>query len=241
MHQPPKHPTDQDTFVATAPTWRLLLLLPIVAFSAGVLFVIAAVLPLADPGTHPASLAIWLLALVLFAVGLFMVLLGLSLFSRIEVGKERLKLRVPLWRGAMPWIPWVRGEIPFSDIRAVERRDEIYSSFGIPSMQTAYSIANAEGRRIVLGYRSPLAAWNYPLDEAAVLIADKAGVKLVDRGGVKIGGIVRSAIQGPPSWDTPSVSEEERQATQAKAARALGLVFAFMAAVVALRACLQSQ
>jgi hypothetical protein len=108
-------------------------------------------------------------------------------------------------------------------------------------MQTAYSIETADGRRIVLGYTSPVAAWNYPLEEAARVIAERAGVQLVDRGGVKMGGIVRNALSGPPPWDAPRMSEEERRATHASAVRVFSLVLAFMAVLIALRACLHMQ
>jgi hypothetical protein len=79
------------------------------------------------------------------------------------------------------------------------------------------------------------------LEDAARLIAERAGVTLVDRGGVKMGGIVRNALSGPPSWDAPSMSEDERRATHASAVRAFTLVLALVAALIALRACLLSQ
>ena len=230
---------DRDTFVVAAGTWRLLLL-PLLLIGALAFFPLAAVLLFIDVDSLLVRLLLWLFAIVLLGFGISILLISLSLLTRIEVGKDRLKIRVPRWRGPLAWLPWIRAEIPYRDIKKVERRDEFYRSFGLPSMQTAYSIETADGRRIVLGYTSPVAAWNYPLEDAARLIAERAGVTLVD-GGVKMGSIVRNVLNGPPSWDAPRMSEDERRATHASAVRAFGLVLALMAALIALRACFLSQ
>lgn len=231
---------ERDTFVVAAGTWRLLLV-PLLLIGALAFFPLAAVLLFIDVDSLLVRLLLWLFAIVLLGIGISILLISLSLLTRIEVGKDRLKVRVPRWRGPLAWLPWIRAEIPYRDIKKVERRDEFYRSFGLPSMQTAYSIETADGRRIVLGYTSPVAAWNYPLEDAARLIAERAGVTLVDRGGVKMGGIVRNVLNGPPSWDAPRMSEDERRATHASAVRAFSLVLALMAALIALRACFLSQ
>lgn len=230
---------NRETFVVEPGPWHRLLVMPLAVLAAGGLLVGAIAMFFIDPGHWLARLALWSLALVFAGLSAVMLLLGLSLFSRVEVGPDRLKVRVPQWRGPLAWFPWVRAEIPYRDIKAVERRDEFFKSFGLPSVQTAYSIANAQGGRIMLGHTSPMAAINLPYEEAARLIAERAGVSFVDRGGVKMGGVVRNALDGPASWDTPSISEAERQATHAKAMRAFSLVFALFAALIALRACLQ--
>jgi hypothetical protein len=89
--------------------------------AAATLLVVAVGALFVDIGPPLVRLALWFLASVFAVLGAFLLLLGLSLFSRIEVGAERLKVRVPQWRGPLAWLPWIRGEIPCRDIKAVER------------------------------------------------------------------------------------------------------------------------
>jgi hypothetical protein len=122
---------DQDTFVVAAGTWRLLLV-PLILIGALAFFPLAAVLLFIDVDSLLVRLLLWVFALVLLGIGISILLIGLSLFTRIEVGKDRLKVRVPRWRGPLAMVPWMRAEIPYRDIKAVERRDEFYGASGFP-------------------------------------------------------------------------------------------------------------
>ena len=199
---------------------------------------LALVMVYVDVANPLGRLALWGAALGLAAMALYFLLLAAALTMRVEVAPDALRLRIPRWQSVLPWFPWIRAGIPYADIAAVETRDEVYSSFGLTSVQTAYSIATKAGRRIVLGFTSPLATWNYPFDEAAARIARNATVTVADRGAVKVGGIIRSIIRGTPPWSTASIGANARATARRRAALAMQIAFAMVVAAVALRACL---
>ena len=167
---------DQGPFVVSAGPWRIFLLGPLLVLAGMVFLSLALVMVYVDVANPLGRLALWGAALGLAAMALYFLLLAAALTMRVEVAPDALRLRIPRWQSVLPWFPWIRAGIPYADIAAVETRDEVYSSFGLTSVQTAYSIATKAGRRIVLGFTSPLATWNYPFDEAAARIARNATV-----------------------------------------------------------------
>jgi hypothetical protein len=163
-------------------------------------------------------LGLWAIALILALLAVYFLLILSVLAMRVEVGPKLVRVRVPNWRSpSMPGLPWVRAELPYSDVAAVETRDEVYSSFGLIMLQTAYSIVSKAGRRIVLG----------------------SGVMVTDRGAVRMGGITPAIVRGTPSWDTASMSADERVAAQGKAAKAMQFAFVFVVIALSIRACMQ--
>ncbi|MBK5198383.1 MAG: hypothetical protein JJE37_08885 [Methyloceanibacter sp.] len=229
---------DQGPFVVSAGPWRILLLAPLLVIAGLVFLSLALVMLYVDVANVAGRLALWGAALGLAALAIYFLLLAAALAMRVEVAPDALRLRLPRWQSVLPWFPWIRAAIPYAEIAAVETRDEVYSSFGLTSVQTVYSIASKAGRRIVLGFTSPLATWNYPFDEAAARIARKAGIAVTDRGAVEVGGIIRSIIKGTPPWSTASIGANARATARRRAALAMQIAFAMVVAAVALRACL---
>jgi len=227
---------DQGPFVVSAGPWRIFLLGPLLVLAGLVFLSLALVMVCVDVANPLGRLALWGAALGLAAMALYFLLLAAALTMRVEVAPDALRLRIPRWQSVLPWFPWIRADIPYADIAAVETRDEVYSSFGLTSVQTAYSIATKAGRRIVLGFTSPLATWNYSFDEAAARIARNA--KVTDRGAVEVGGIIRSIIRGTSPWSTASIGANARATARRRAALAMQIAFAMVVAAVALRACL---
>jgi hypothetical protein len=165
----------QGPFVVSAGPRRIILLAPFLVLAGVVFLFLALVMVYVDVANLPGRLALWGAALGFAAMAIYFLLLAASLAMRVEVAPDALRLRIPRWQGVLPWFPWIRAAIPYADIAAVETRDDVYSSFGLTSVQTVYSVATKAGRRIVLGFTSPLATWNYPFDEAAARIARNAG------------------------------------------------------------------
>ena len=227
---------DQGPFVVSAGPWRIFLLGPLLVLAGLVFLSLALVMVCVDVANPLGRLAFWGAALGFAALAIYFLLLAAALAMRVEVAPDALRLRIPRWQSVLPWFPWIRADIPYADIAAVETRDEVYSSFGLTSVQTAYSIATKAGRRIVLGFTSPLATWNYSFDEAAARIARNA--KVTDRGAVEVGGIIRSIIRGTSPWSTASIGANARATARRRAALAMQIAFAMVVAAVALRACL---
>ena len=227
---------DQGPFVVSAGPWRIFLLGPLLVLAGLVFLSLALVMVCVDVANPLGRLAFWGAALGFAALAIYFLLLAAALAMRVEVAPDALRLRIPRWQSVLPWFPWIRADIPYADIAAVETRDEVYSSFGLTSVQTAYNIATKAGRRIVLGFTSPLATWNYSFDEAAARIARNA--KVTDRGAVEVGGIIRSIIRGTSPWSTASIGANARATARRRAALAMQIAFAMVVAAVALRACL---
>ena len=227
---------DQGPFVVSAGPWRIFLLGPLLVLAGLVFLSLALVMVCVDVANPLGRLAFWGAALGFAALAIYFLLLAAALAMRVEVAPDALRLQIPRWQSVLPWFPWIRADIPYADIAAVETRDEVYSSFGLTSVQTAYSIATKAGRRIVLGFTSPLATWNYSFDEAAARIARNA--KVTDRGAVEVGGIIRSIIRGTSPWSTASIGANARATARRRAALAMQIAFAMVVAAVALRACL---
>ncbi|HEV7463246.1 MAG TPA: hypothetical protein VGN85_04965 [Methyloceanibacter sp.] len=229
---------DQGPFIVSAGPWRIILLAPLLVLAGVVFLFLALVMVYVDVANLPGRLAFWGAALGFAAMAIYFLLLAASLALRVEVAPDALRLRIPRWQGVLPWFPWIRAAIPYADIAAVETRDDVYSSFGLTSVQTVYSVATKAGRRIVLGFTSPLATWNYPFDEAAARIARNAGVAVTDRGAVEVGGIIRSIIKGTPPWSAERIGADGRATARRRAALAMQIAFAMVVVAVALRACL---
>lgn len=181
-----------------------------------------------------------LLALVLLAIAAYLALLLSSLALRIEVGPHSLKMRLPPMRGPLPLLPLIRAELPYTDVVSVERRAEIYSSFGLVTVQHAFSLVTRDGRRLALGVMAERIGHQYPIDRVAEMIAVRAGCPGIDRGAVRVGGVLRAMIDDVPPWSTESLSVSERRRWDKRAARTVTVLMLLLAAGVMLRACFGS-
>jgi hypothetical protein len=124
-----------------------------------------------------------------------------------------------------------------SDIRSVERRCEVFQSFGFSSMRDALSIVTLAGERIGLCSDTMGSAGTLPLDTVADAVAAAAGVVVTDDGTVRIRG---SGLYGATSstWteaplDNYRAARARRGAIVTLEACSLILLLTF-----ALRACL---
>lgn len=147
------------------------------------------------------SVAGWVIlvpiALVCAAVAVFLLLCLNAMAFRIEVGGERLKLRLPRLRGHLPLPGLIRAELPYDVIASVQYRIEVY---GAGRQQHAFSVVTRDGDRILLGVILEEAPFQYPLGRVAALIAEHAGCSVITRGTVHIGGVLHAMLYGAPDW-----------------------------------------
>jgi hypothetical protein len=136
-------------------------------------------------------------ALACVAVAAFLLLCLNAMALRIEVGRERLKLRVPRLRGHLPLLGLVRAELPYDAIASVQYRIEVY---GAGRRQHAFSLVTRDGDRIPLGAIIEGAPFQYPFGRASALIAERANCPLVTRGAVHIGSVFHAMLHGAPDW-----------------------------------------
>lgn len=184
-----------------------------------------------------ARLALWLGALVLLLLAIYMVLLLRVTIVRIAVGPQQVSVRVPRVRGPLPLFGTIRADVPYTAITAVETRQEVYVSFGMATIQHAFSLVTWDGRRILLGVMAENWGMQLPFDEAAALIASHAGTAVIDRGAVRVGGVIRAMLHDVPPWDTAAMPAAERNVWRRRAALTMQLLMLLMALTVVLRAC----
>jgi hypothetical protein len=188
-----------DTFVVRPARLRLVLV------SAGLLLCAALMLWWAAAAcvlAHLIDRAIgWIvlvpIALACVAVAAFLLLCLNAMALRIEVGRERLILRVPRLRGHLPLPGLIRAELPYNVIASVQYRIEVY---GAGRRQHAFSLVTRDGDRISLGVIIEDAPFQYPLARASALIAERAGCPLITRGAVHIGGVLHAMLHGAADW-----------------------------------------
>jgi hypothetical protein len=176
------------------------------------LFLIAA--SVTGSGTILARIVKLLIALTLLVA---LPLIGLSINgTRIEMGPERLRLRVLRSRGSIPLLAWARVTLPYVAVARVERRDEVYNLLGLIDLWRAYSIVTKDGTRLPLGFMRPfwITQFQLRIDEAAEQIAARSGAHVADRGAVYVGGLLRSAVIGTPAWENKSVTPFTRKTYQ---------------------------
>lgn len=183
-----------------------------------------------------ARLALWLGALVLVLLAIYMVLLLRVTIVRIEVGPRQVSLRVVRTRGPLP-CGTIRAEVPYTAIAAVETRQEVYVSFGMATIQHAYSIVTRGGDRLVLGITAENWGMQLPFDKAAALIASRAGSTVVDRGAVRVGGVIRAMLHDVPPWDAAAMTPREHYVWRRRAALTVQLLMLLLGLTAVLRAC----
>jgi len=181
--------------------------------------------------------ALLLGSLILVGLALLMLLFLTATVFRIEVAPDKVRLRLPRTRGPIPLPGVIRAELPYSAIAAVERREEIYASFGVVTVQTAFSLMTRDGVRFPLGVMAENWGLQLPCDKAADLIAARAGGAVFDHGAVRVGGIVRAVVHDVPPWTTEPISAPERARWRRRGAMTVQIIMLLFAVGAIARAC----
>jgi hypothetical protein len=235
---------DDKIFVLRPTLGRRILLFIGLIFCAG-LFIgmaaldvwISAVAMPAGVDSLAARLVMWLGALILLALAVYMLLLLRVTMVRIEVGPQQLSLRLPRTRGPLPVLGTVRAELPYPAIVAVETRQEVYVSFGLVTIQRAFSMVTRDGKRILLGVMAENWGMQLPFDQAAARIASRAGIAVVDRGALRVGGVIRAMLHDVPPWDTTAMTPAQNKAWHRRAALTMQIILGLCVLTAVLRAC----
>jgi hypothetical protein len=136
------------------------------------------------------------------AVAVYLLLLLNTLALRIELGPERLKLRLPRMRGHLPLPGLIRAELPYAAIASVQHRVEIFSAFGGDRIQRAFSLVTRDSGRMPLGFMVDGAAFQYPFDRVADAIAARAACPKIESRAVRAGSILGAMLHGMPEWSS---------------------------------------
>ncbi len=157
--------------------------------------------------------------------------------SRIGFDDDVLRARVPSWRSLWHTGPLRNLRIPYSQIRAIEQRDEIYRFLFIPSLLTAYLLVTDTGERITFGIKSDMAD---DLDFASVTaeLSGRTGLPITDLGVVEATGVPGFRLNRPP-LDAPPLAPAQGQRKRAIARAMLQLAFLLMMIAGAAKACSQ--
>lgn len=230
-------PDDHGTYLLRPTTIRIVLLSVGLSLLSIVFLFMAAVCVAIRIDSGIGRFALTILALLLTALALYFLLLLRTTIIRIEVGPERLKLRLPLVRGPLPLLGTIRADLPYADIVTVDTRAEVYVSFGLVTVQHAYSILTRHGDRILLGVMAENWGAQMPYDEAAARIAARAELPVVDHGAVRVGGILRAMIEDVPPWSAEPMPIDDAVRWRRRAALTMQIILLLVAFTAVLRAC----
>jgi hypothetical protein len=128
-------------------------------------------------------------------------------------------------------------QLSLSDIRAVERRSEIFRSLGFYTMRDALSLVTAENERIGLCSNTMGSAATFPIDEIAEAVARAAGITVTDDGTVRTKG---SGLYGAASssWSEAPLDDVRAGKMRRTAILTAQLCALALLLTLALRACL---
>ena len=118
---------------------------------------------------------------------MLLLLVGLlhSLRAQLLLDETAVRLSLPARTGVLSILSYVRNEIPYDQIAAVETRREIYGGTLAPVLMRGARLKTKDGRAISLGYVNEANAdLAIPVPVIAAEIAKRAGVPLVDHGSV---------------------------------------------------------
>ena len=124
---------------------------------------------------------------VAFTALMLLLLVGLlhSLRAQLLLDETAVRLSLPARTGVLSILSYVRNEIPYDQIAAVETRREIYGGTLAPVLMRGARLKTKDGRAISLGYVNEANAdLAIPVPVIAAEIAKRAGVPLVDHGSV---------------------------------------------------------
>jgi len=204
----------------------LLVLVALMIASAGAVFLLIAFVLALEGSWLVASLTMLTAALIL-AVSVFVGSLGgVILATRIALQSDGVRFVLPTWRGPTPLPPFRRGEIGYRDITAIETREEISHTLGLPFHSTAASLVTRSGDRVVLGYvleYNKAHLLGIPFLEVAQRIAERAHLKVTGKGAIKaVENIVALKKARPPGTNRHPWSAKTRPAGRASVLRAGG-------------------
>jgi hypothetical protein len=150
----------------------------------------------------PVRIGLILVASGVVAIAAYLLLLLQTLALRIELGPERLKLRLPRMRGHLPLPGLIRAELPYEAIASVQHRAEIFPSFGGTRLQHAFSLVTRDSGRLPLGFIIENAAYQYPFGRVADTIAARAACPKIESRAAHVGSIWGAMIHGMPEWSS---------------------------------------
>lgn len=223
-------------------TWRFSLATRIViGFLAAFMYSMAGLLfslPLTlGNGDHGADWFVMLTGVVMGGFGIFAtfalivavrvkIVLGATMLEATVVGGHNILL--------VPRLREVR--LALSQIRAVERRCEMFRSLGFATMRDALSIVTADGERIGLFSNTLGTLSTLPIDDVANAIAGAAGVAVTDDGTVWTKG---SGLYGAASSSWTERPLDAASASKARRAAVLTVQICttLLLLTLALRAC----
>jgi len=213
----------------------------LIGFVALFMYGIAAVLiclPLLESGSdHSFDWIIYLTGGMMVLFGMFMTFYWMVLArTSIRLNGANLEAIVPAHHTWYLAPEFRRIDVPLRKIRSVDRRQEIWRSFGASNLRESLSIVTDGGERIgvvsnSLGYSPTL-----PIDDIASSIASAAGVSVTN------GGTVRSKDLGlygatSSSWNEPKLDPAVASAARRAAYRTMQIVTALMLVTLVLRGC----
>jgi hypothetical protein len=232
-HMPDSH----DTFLLRVGPLRVVLLTVIMVFGAVVFLFIGATFAAIKVDSLLGRSALLLAALFLLMLAAYCLIILRTNIIRIEVGPERLKLRMPRLRGPLPLLTTIRAALPYADVASVETREEVYSTFGLVTVQRAYSLVTRDGVRLPLGVMAESWGFQMPFDQAAARIATRAGISIIDRGAVRVGGIIRAMLYDVPPWSTAAMTTLENKGWHRRATMTMQIIMLLIAMGAILRSC----
>lgn len=217
------------------------MLLSIILVWCAAVFLFMAAVMVAIPVDNPfGRFALVLVGVALLALAIYMLLLLRTNIIRIEVDSQHVKIRTPRLRGALPLFSTVRAEIPLADVASVETREEVYSSFGMTTVQRSYRIVTRDGAGILLGIMAENWGSQMPYDKAAQEIASRAHLPITDHGAVRVGGVIRAMIHDVPPWTADAMTPEESTRLHRRATLTIQFIMLLVVGTALLRACVGS-
>lgn len=138
-------------------------------------------------GVWEGTLALAILGVIfLVLMSLLIIELTVSLWSRVELGEDKVKLRLPASRrGPTPFLRYQSHDIPYDQIAAVEVRREIFGGSVAPVMMKGARLKTKDNKIIPLGFVSEADVDSaFPFPDIAHQIAARAGVPVKQEGSV---------------------------------------------------------
>jgi hypothetical protein len=172
------------------------------------------------------TIELMVLALLFTAL---MLLLGVQLYhalrSRVELGETSVKLILPKGSGALPMLRFVKAEIPYDRIQAVETRCVLFGGALAPVLLRATRLVTKDGQHVRLGnVNEDNVDPALPFPEIAGKIAERAGCPVVDGGTVRRSlekGILGLIGRKTPPEASPPLGEAEIVELNGRHARAI--------------------
>jgi hypothetical protein len=140
--------------------------------------------------------ALLLMGLPVLLLGFVELLAGMATFAtRLEMCHESLRVIAPQWR-ACPMPPVTRLRVPWTEVRALRHRKEVYHLLpgkSLPFAVDAYAIDTEKGRAVLGGKPMP------HLASALREVALRAGLSLQEELPVE-GSLFEVFFKGPVGW-----------------------------------------